>query len=1304
MQRTTEKGTHMSNHNDTSRSLLHRLGGVGPARVRAFGGTGAGGRALNLLLLTLGVLAFTAGPAQAAVIHEYIGSEEPSAYTPFPGAGSEVVVDESTSLTDWAKGDTYETIGVKPTEGLSGSAIAVFTPARKKIGELSARVGEIAIQDTTGDLIVNYGGLEGVGSVESYEPTMPGAWAPPIEVRSPTFGNSQFGRSFGALAVDESSGEATSGEIYDVGALNHVADKYRIEEFSAGHAYLGMITGTCEKAKEVLPCPGSRLIPLPGFGSTSGTSSISVDPATHDLYADVGAAVDIFGPDIVVPDLTTGAVSDLKGMSAVLDGTVNPLDEGPASCQFVWGTTKSFGHTVACTEDVVEGDSAVPVHSVRIEGLAPDTEYCYRLQAANKAKGANAGGTNVGEESEDRCFTTPGPKDAEGSVTQVTADSATFDATVAPRGASTSFYVQYSTSGTEACGAEPSLCIEVPAAPGLDVGAGESPASGEEPVQGLSPSTLYHYRAVEVREPEPGETEEIAGPDETFTTQLSGPGFALPDGRQYQLVSLPVKRGAFFRGAQPGEGEIGETVNTMVTEAAASGDAFAAEASQPSEAEPQGNANGEIVLMSRGADGAWSSRVISAPHREETGVSLGLGQEVRMFSADLAQAVVDPFGSFTPLSPEAVEQTAYLRTNFSSDGVEARCEGADASAQSCYRPLVTRANTAPGTEFGYEFKGRCTIVDCGPVFLAGNASLSDVILGARAPLTETPVVVHESTSARDLLGEPADYEWHEGALTLVNFLPGASEGGGVDVSWRNGDKEHLVSASGHYVVLEGVGGEEATGQLYLRDVVKGETVQLSAPEAGCGSCASGGRYQTANAEDTRVFFLGNVQRLGIVPNRLTSDSSAPTQFGSDLYECEMVEEAGKDRCNLSDLTPEASGESSNVQSVLGASEDGSYVYFVAGGVLAPGATRQACIDPGIGVFGGCNLYVRHNGMTSFVAELSGTDLVHYELSIGSAETFGSLRARVSPDGRWLAFMSNRSLTGHDNRDAASGTPDEEVYLYHAPEDLASGQGSVTCASCNPTGARPVGVAGLAASVPQSYGNGGSFERESTHQPRYLEDSGRLFFDAKDALVPSDTNGVIDVYEYEPEGVPAGEHACSSAAQSASEVFKPASGYEVEGVKGREGAGCVALISSGTSLEPSTFLDASESGGDVFFLTGSRLTTNDVEGGLSIFDAQECTSATPCLPEAPVSPPPCETEASCKASPTPQPSVYGAPASATFSGPGNLVPEIAPPPTKKVVKKTVQCKKNFAKNKQGQCVRRKSKRKAKKSSTERRVKR
>ncbi len=40
----------------------------------------------------------------------------------------------------------------------------------------------------------------------------------------------------------------------------------------------------------------------------------------------------------------------------------------------------------------------------------------------------------------------------------------------------------------------------------------------------------------------------------------------------------------------------------------------------------------------------------------------------------------------------------------------------------------------------------------------------------------------------------------------------------------------------------------------------------------------------------------------------------------------------------------------------------------------------------------------------------------------------------------------------------------------------------------------------------------------------MSNSGRLFFDSPDALVPQDINGLEDVYEYEPTG----EGSCTEA--------------------------------------------------------------------------------------------------------------------------------------------------------------------------------
>ena len=66
---------------------------------------------------------------------------------------------------------------------------------------------------------------------------------------------------------------------------------------------------------------------------------------------------------------------------------------------------------------------------------------------------------------------------------------------------------------------------------------------------------------------------------------------------------------------------------------------------------------------------------------------------------------------------------------------------------------------------------------------------------------------------------------------------------------------------------------------------------------------------------------------------------------------------------LRDLT-----EGAEVQgAVLGASEDGSYIYYVANGVLAESTPNTS---GEVAAANADNLYVRHNGATTFIAVLS----------------------------------------------------------------------------------------------------------------------------------------------------------------------------------------------------------------------------------------------------------------------------------------------------------------------------------------------
>jgi hypothetical protein len=107
---------------------------------------------------------------------------------------------------------------------------------------------------------------------------------------------------------------------------------------------------------------------------------------------------------------------------------------------------------------------------------------------------------------------------------------------------------------------------------------------------------------------------------------------------------------------------------------------------------------------------------------------------------------------------------------------------------------------------------------------------------------------------------------------------------------------------------------------------------------------------------------------------------------------------------------------------------------------------------------------------------------------------------------------------------------------------------------------------------------------SLYRPHVMLDNGRVFFNAIDSLVPADSNRNWDIYQYEPSGT--GDCSASGGAAVA-----------------QTGGGCVSLMSSGTGEEESGFLDASESGDDVFFLTSAGLGGTDEDEELDVYDAR-----------------------------------------------------------------------------------------------------
>jgi hypothetical protein len=956
-------------------------------------------------------------------------------------------------------------------------------------------------------------------------------------------------------------------------------EEEQIFEFNAEDEYQGQLTPET--------APGGWW-----GGEAAHPAVIATDPETHGVYvgtydANLLAPVFVFGPNIVFPDVTTVAASKVRPTSATLNGTVKLDKGGAATCQFEWGTSSALGQLAPCSAKV-ESEGKVPV-SADLNGLESGVTYYYRLQATN-ANGVN-------DESQVQQFTTLGPRLVDASASEVASTSATLNATINPDSVATSYYFQYGRSAEYEA--------QIPLAPGAPLGAGRNEVTIGRHIQGLAPNALYHYRVVTVSEvevePNVVERFELPGRDQTFTTQVAGTGLVLPDGRQWELVSPADKHGSTI---QP--------ISEGMDQASASGEMMTYITTLPTEGEVVGNSSsvGTQVLSTRGSMG-WSSHDIMLPHAGPTGAGVGQGGEYRMFSEDLSLGLVEPFGGYTSLGGEATppdtEATPYLRHDLTCTTTPA----------SCYEPLLTGApghsDVPPGTAFGGG-PGQSSSVN----FISGTPNLAHIVLSSSVALTSAGGGLYEWSSEK-----PPSEE-----LQSISILP-KSEGGGA-VGGRLGAPYNLgraISNDGSRLVWSERG-------LYLRDIVKQETVRLDAVQGGSGQGSIQPEFQLANGTASRVFFTDT--------QRLTENSDA-TSNEADLYECEIVERPSGLGCELSDLTPGSGGRGAAVQGgLLGASEDGSTLYFVATGVLTGAANSRN----EKAVAGADNLYMlRYDDSLgkweapSLVGVLSSEDEPDWKLELRGKT------ARVSSSGRYLAFMSDRPLTGYDNHDAVSGKADEEVFLFDAED------GRLACVSCDPTGALPHGVEDRPTGLNRLV-DGSSVWQDNTwlaanipgftpydlsvanYQSRYLSNEGRMFFNSSDALVPQDIDGTEDVYEYEPSGV--GD--CTTSYPTFSE----------------HSGGCVSLISPGTSPTESAFLDASENGDDVFFLTAERLVPQDVDAAKDVYDAHVCSGQAPCY-NAPVAAPACTTADACRAAPTPQPTAFGLPASGTFSGAGNVTP-------------------------------------------------
>jgi hypothetical protein len=369
--------------------------------------------------------------------------------------------------------------------------------------------------------------------------------------------------------------------------------------------------------------------------------------------------------------------------------------------------------------------------------------------------------------------------------------------------------------------------------------------------------------------------------------------------------------------------------------------------------------------------------------------------------------------------------------------------------------------------------------------LAGSSpDLSHVVLTSCAALTAdaSEVSLGEGCDA----AQPNLYAWSStSGLELINATPGAELGAQAGAISTDGTRVYFTEG----------------GNLQLRE---GATTKQVDADAG-----GGGSFQTASSNGSIAYFTkeGHLWRYG----------------------------AGAD--SATDLTP-----SGGVLGVLGASADGSHLYWLTGE----------------------GLFLRNGETTSKVTV--APEPLSEETAEPSNYPPATGTARVSPDGTHLLFLSKARLTGYDNTDQKTGLPDTEVFLYGA-----TGSGALRCLSCRPNGTRPIGDSTIPGAIANGQGEGAT----EAYKPRALSADGkRVFFDSQDAVFGPDTNKDRDVYEWQDRTV----GGCIKA------------------------SGCVALLSSGHGEDGASFIDASADGTDAFFITDESLLGID-PGSVDLYDAR-----------------------------------------------------------------------------------------------------
>jgi hypothetical protein len=1052
--------------------------------------------------------------------------------------------------------------------------------------------------------------------------------------------------------------EAASGAVYlagQAGTLEHYAFNGLGEVIEPG--------GTCPLVPNGAGCAATDSVSV-GFvaaGVAVSEASGETDGQT-DLSNTAQGKVDVYSPLVTIPDVETRAASMIAARSVQLNGEVKPDGLPVTECEFEYVDAAGYepaasdpyagGLTVPCVPVAASipttGETEV---SAEVSGLTPGVTYDYRLVAGN-ANGANRG---VDEHVE----TLPPPVIDSTTVSGVTESSVVLEAKVTPNGTQLQVCVfEYGVGGYE---------HSVPCAQSFaQIGAGTEPVAVSAAVSGLSASlNTYHWRLL---------VENAAGPtvgaDSTFVYPTTGEG--LPDGRAYELVTPAQKNGSLindvtFVGTVPDIAADGSRVIASAIQCFAGAQACTAHVKDDV---------GSPYEFTR-TPGGWVTTPLSPP------ASTWAYNALAGYDASSATALFvmpsEPFGEddFYVRDPETGSFQDLGPNTPREDGTHIP-EGGRLSA-------IPQAQTADYSHVAWQSPVRWAF-DAG----AGQTVYEYARLGSTQPLL---VGVTGGEESHDLisdcvtklgsaisLDQPGTMS-ADGATVFFTAEPCAN-GLGVNatvdvpvdgVYARVGGE----SAGAHTVAVSrsrcGVG--QAAGEEACRVAVPGEECgpdetpaeiacreRTSASECGGGGApqetacqeAAGkpadAEFVGASADGSRVFFTSTQQLTDDASEDPSDNAVEPgcaqtlAVNGCNLYEYDAGNQPGHQLVDVS--AGDVSGAGPRVQGVMAFSPDGSHVYFVAKGVLTVAGNDRGQVAQD----GANNLYLFERECPSgeascvqrtvFITDLPATDGAEW-----GARTETN-RANVTPEGRYLVFLSSGELTADD--DSVSGA--QQVFRYDAQT------GQLVRISVGDDGFDDDGNR----SSPGVCDENQCFESalivppgasSTRSDPSMSDDGSFVFFQSPVALTPRALNDVVVGRIEETSGT--FTKVKTIYAQNVYEwheghVFLISDGKDVSINNGSDPA-CpffsVCLL--GTDTE----------GRNVFFTTVDQLVGQDTDTETDIYDARMCTAASPCLDQSGVSPAECEGD-SCQGPGAGGPGL-GAPASATFQGPGNQGASVAP---------------------------------------------